>query len=150
MPFLPFVYGYPSSSPHAHCTPNKSVPTLRFARRHGLIYIYIYTGYACRHLPSAVPWISDRLLVRSLQGHFLSPRSCPPKLCWLSALSNPACTTVRGRSQFTSSHASTYPEPRSAVIGYAIEGLYLRAVYMSTEAMLVFSCQQSYLYNSPG
>ena len=28
------------------------------------IYIYIYTGHACRHLPSAVPWISeDRLLV---------------------------------------------------------------------------------------
>ena len=30
MPFLPFVYGYPSSSPRAHCTPNKSVPTLRY------------------------------------------------------------------------------------------------------------------------
>ena len=24
--FSPFVYGYPSSSPRAHCTPNKSVP----------------------------------------------------------------------------------------------------------------------------
>ena len=40
MPFLPFVYGYPSSSPRAHCTPNKSVPTLRYTRRHGPIIIY--------------------------------------------------------------------------------------------------------------
>ena len=28
--FLPFVYGYPSSCPRAHCTPYKSVPTLRY------------------------------------------------------------------------------------------------------------------------
>ena len=35
---MPFVYGYPSSSPRAHCTPNKSVPTLRYTRRHGPIY----------------------------------------------------------------------------------------------------------------
>ena len=40
MLFLPFVYGYPSSSPRAHCTPNKSVPTLRYTRRPGPIYIY--------------------------------------------------------------------------------------------------------------
>ena len=38
MPFPPFVYGYPSSSPRAHCTPNKSVPTLRYTRRRGPIY----------------------------------------------------------------------------------------------------------------
>ena len=38
MPFLPFVYGYSSSSPRAHCPPNKSVPTLRYTRRHGLVY----------------------------------------------------------------------------------------------------------------
>ena len=38
MPFLPFVYGYPSSSPRAHRTPNKSLPTLRYTRRHGQIY----------------------------------------------------------------------------------------------------------------
>ena len=56
-----FVYGYPSSSPRAHCTPNKSVPTLRYTRRPGPVY----TGHACRHLPSAVPWISeDRLLMK--------------------------------------------------------------------------------------
>ena len=36
--FSPFVYGYPSSSPRAHCTPNKSVPTLRYTRRHGPRY----------------------------------------------------------------------------------------------------------------
>ena len=59
--FSAFVYGYPSSCPRAHsgCTPIKSVTTLRYTRRHGPIY----TGHACRHLPSAVPWISeDRLL----------------------------------------------------------------------------------------
>ena len=38
MPFLPFVYGYPSSSLRAHCTLNKSVPTLRYTCRHGPIY----------------------------------------------------------------------------------------------------------------
>ena len=63
--FCHFVYGCPSSFPRAHCTPNKSVPTLRFTRRHGLIY----TGHACRHLPSAVSWISeDRLLTNNFKG----------------------------------------------------------------------------------
>ena len=58
--FSAFVYGYPSSCPRAHyCTPNKSVTTLRYTRRPGPIY----TGHTCRHLRSAVPWISeDRLL----------------------------------------------------------------------------------------
>ena len=57
--FSAFVYGYPSSRPRAQCTPNKSVPTLCYTRRPGPVY----TGHACRHLPSAVPWISeDRLL----------------------------------------------------------------------------------------
>ena len=32
--FSAFVYGYPSSSPRAHSTPNKSVTTLRYTRRH--------------------------------------------------------------------------------------------------------------------
>ena len=58
--FSAFVYGYPSSCPRAQCTPNKSVTTLRYTRRHGPVY----TGHACRHLPSAVPWISeDRLFL---------------------------------------------------------------------------------------
>ena len=39
MPFLPFVYGYPSSFPRAHCTPNKSVTTLRYTRGPGPVYI---------------------------------------------------------------------------------------------------------------
>ena len=34
-----FVYGYPSSCPRAHCTPNKSAPTLRYTRRPGPVYI---------------------------------------------------------------------------------------------------------------
>ena len=36
--FSAFVYGYPSSSPRAYCTPNKSVPTLRYTCRHGPVY----------------------------------------------------------------------------------------------------------------
>ena len=51
MPFLPFVYGYPSSSPHAHCTPNKSVPTLRYTHRHGPIY----TGPCLKALTECSP-----------------------------------------------------------------------------------------------
>ena len=59
--FSAFVYGYLSSCPCAHCTPNKNVHTLRYTRGPGPIY----TGHACGHLPSAVPWISeDRLLCK--------------------------------------------------------------------------------------
>ena len=36
--FLLFVNGYPSYSPCAHCTPNKSVPTLHYTSRHEPIY----------------------------------------------------------------------------------------------------------------
>ena len=57
--FSAFVYGYLSSSPRAHCTPNKSVPTLHYTCRPGPIY----TGHACRHLLSAVPWISEDCLL---------------------------------------------------------------------------------------
>ena len=70
--FSAFVYGYPSSCPHAHCTPNKSVPTLRYTRRHGLIY----RGPACRHLLSAVPWISeDRLFPHSMLSVWCGQRT---------------------------------------------------------------------------
>ena len=59
--FSAFVYGYLSSCPHAHCTPNKSVTTLCYVRGPGPV---LYTGHACRHLLSAVPWISkDHLLM---------------------------------------------------------------------------------------
>ena len=37
--FSAFVYGYLSSCPRAHCTPNKSVTTLCYARRPGPVYI---------------------------------------------------------------------------------------------------------------
>ena len=64
--FSAFVYGYPSSCPRAQCTPNKSAPTLRYTRRHGPRY----TGHTCRHLPSAVPWVSeDRLLTLYSYDH---------------------------------------------------------------------------------
>ena len=53
--FLPFVYGYPSSCPRAHCTPNKSATPAGMD-----LYIQVR---ARRLLPSAIPWISeDRLL----------------------------------------------------------------------------------------
>ena len=58
MHFLPLLTG---THHLAHCTPNKSVPTLRYTRRHGPVY----TGHACRHLPSAVPWISEDRLLRT-------------------------------------------------------------------------------------
>jgi len=55
--FSAFVYGYPSSCPHAHCTPNKSMPTLRCTHRHIQVH-------ARRLLTNAVPWISeDRLFM---------------------------------------------------------------------------------------
>ena len=38
--FSAFVYGYPSSCPRAHSTPNKSVTTLRYTRRHGPVDTY--------------------------------------------------------------------------------------------------------------
>ena len=66
--FSAFVYGYPSSSPRAHCTPNKSAPTLRYTRRPGPIY----TGHARRHLPSAVPWISEDRLLGGIGGRLTS------------------------------------------------------------------------------
>ena len=61
MPFLPFVYGYPSSSPRAHCIPTKAC-LLCATPAYMDLYIYIHV-HARQLLPSAVPWISeDRLL----------------------------------------------------------------------------------------
>ena len=55
--FSAFVYVYPSSCPRAHCTPNKSVPTLRYTRRPGPVGTYrvqspgfpkiVYWGWEC-------------------------------------------------------------------------------------------------------
>ena len=57
--FSAFVYGYPSSCPRAHCTPQQK-------RAYSALH-----PQACKHLPSAVPWISeDRLLV---QGRMQTP-----------------------------------------------------------------------------
>ena len=78
--FSAFVYGYPSSCPHAQCTPNKSVTTLRYTCRHGPAY----TGHACRHLPSAVPRISeDRLLHHCI---FHQVEQCPSRMLGLEAV----------------------------------------------------------------
>ena len=69
--FSAFVYGYPSSCPRAHCTPNKSVPTLRYTRRHGPVY----TGHACRHLLSSVPWISEDRLLKKKEKNYEGMRA---------------------------------------------------------------------------
>ena len=68
--FSAFVYGYPLSCPRAHCTPNKSVPALRYTHRPGPIY----TGHSCRHLPSAVPRISEDHLFLPCSNFYLP---CP-------------------------------------------------------------------------
>ena len=79
--FSAFVYGYPSSCPRAHCTPNKSVTTLRYTRRYGPVY----TGHAYRHLLSLVPWISeDRLFWEGYQRGCMTQtegrqRKAPPR-----------------------------------------------------------------------
>ena len=79
--FSAFVYGYPSSCPRAHCTPNKRVPTLRYTRRHGPVY----TG-GFPWISSGFPWISeDRLLnkfvIQKIKDIFL----CSSILCWCSS-----------------------------------------------------------------
>ena len=61
MPFLPLFTGVRHLT-HMLTVPNKSVPTLRYSRRPGPIY----TGHACRHLPSAVTWISEDRLLKGL------------------------------------------------------------------------------------
>ena len=92
MPFLPFVYGYPSSCPRAHCTQKRAYSALHVRSlcfclmssdaksilgtvyKVSLFWIYhcatpagmdLYIQvHAWRLLPSAVPWISeDRLLL---------------------------------------------------------------------------------------
>ena len=64
MLFLPFVYEYPSSCPCAHCTPTKAC--LLCATPPGMdLYIQVH---ACRHLPSAVPWISEGCLFNIWQS----------------------------------------------------------------------------------
>ena len=63
MPYLPFVYGYPSSSPRAHCNPHKSVPTLRYTRRHGPVH----TGPCPKALTECSPLTTNKNLLVSRQ-----------------------------------------------------------------------------------
>ena len=78
MLFLPFVYGYLSSCQHAHCTPNKSVPTLRYTHRHWPIYIQLH---ARRHIPSAVPWISEDHLLHTTRVQWLCSEAENSAVC---------------------------------------------------------------------
>ena len=60
MPFLPLFTGIRHLAHVLTVPPTKAC--LLCATPAGLD-LYMYTGHACRHLPSAVPWISeDRLL----------------------------------------------------------------------------------------
>ena len=86
---MPFLLLFTSIRHLAHVLtvpPQKSVPTLHYTRRPGPVY----TGRACRHLPSAVPWISkDRLLTVTLMigwntNHDVTRRSLT--CCWCSPL----------------------------------------------------------------
>ena len=62
MPFLPLFTGIRHLAHVLTVPPTKA--RLLCATPAGIdLYIYIYTGHACRHFPSAVFWISeDRLL----------------------------------------------------------------------------------------
>ena len=63
MPILPFVYGYPSSSPRAHCISTKAC--LFCATPAGMdLHIQVH---ARRLLPSAVPWSSEDRLLPAVQ-----------------------------------------------------------------------------------
>ena len=93
-PFLPFVYGYPSSSPCAQCAPNKSVPTLCYTRRHGPIY----TGPCPKALTECSPLDFRRSSINSLKGSksirnkVSTAQSCPHSFNFLSTLS---ITTIK-------------------------------------------------------
>ena len=63
--FSAFVYGCPSSSPRAHCTPNKSVPTLRYTRRHGPIH----TGSCPKALTECSPLDFRRSSITATTPH---------------------------------------------------------------------------------
>ena len=62
--FSAFVYGYPSSCPCVQCTPNKSVPTLHYTRRHGPIY----TGPCLKVLTKCSPLDFRRSSIASLHS----------------------------------------------------------------------------------
>ena len=87
MPFLPFVYGYPSSCPRTQQKPPPTKAWLLCATPAGMD---LYTGHACRHLSSAVPWISeDRLLDFWLGGARASRTLCKADVTatgWLNCL----------------------------------------------------------------
>ena len=72
--FFPFVYGYPSSCPRAHCTPNKSVPTLR------------YTLLSCCLTSTEARWpIRDGVRYTRRHGHIYTG-PCPKALTECSPL----------------------------------------------------------------
>ena len=63
MPFLPLFTGIRHLA-HVLTVPPTKVRLL-CATPAGLD-LYIYTGHACRHLPSAVPWISEDRLLKTI------------------------------------------------------------------------------------
>ena len=70
--FSAFVYGYPSSLPTCSLYPQQECA-----------WTCIYTGHACRHLTSAVPWISkDRLLKTTVALDYWSKINKPLCMKW--------------------------------------------------------------------
>ena len=65
MPFLASVDGYPSSSPHAYWTPNKSMPTLH--------YTQVYRS---------MPWALTKCSPLDLWRLSIACTSCPTVFSW--------------------------------------------------------------------
>ena len=77
--FSAFVYGYPSSCPRAHCTPQQKRD---YSALHPQAWTCIYTGHACRHLPSAAQWISDYRLLYLIPVTRVSGGICMHPMCY--------------------------------------------------------------------
>ena len=95
---MPFVYRYPSSSPRAHCTGNKSVPTLRNTRRHGPIC----TGPCPKALTECSPLDFWRLPI-CLTTLILPPLLTPP--------SRHTCSVTISKLSFLQPCLSPIPRP---------------------------------------
>ena len=91
--FSAFVYGYPSSCPLAHCTPNKSVTTLRYTRRPGPIYIQAMPVGTYRvqspGFPKIVNWMKEET---PIMGEF-SPTTYAEVICYVKLMGEFSPTT---------------------------------------------------------
>ena len=68
MPSLPLFTGIRHLHAHVLAVPPTKACLLCATPASMDLYIYIYTSHACRHLPSAVPWISEDRLFLALSA----------------------------------------------------------------------------------